>query len=146
MGLITGSPLYMSPEQASASSEPDARSDIYSLGSVAYFMLAGRPPFIADKAMQVLLAHINEAVTPLSHWRPDVPEDLERVVMRCLAKRPEDRYQDAISLRETLLACRSAGAWTPEDAAQWWQHPERVVPELTPTEADEVAQTVNLQK
>ena len=145
-GLITGSPLYMSPEQASASSEPDARSDIYALGAVAYFMLAGRPPFNAEKAIHVLLAHMNEPVVALSQWRPDVPEDLERVVMRCLAKRPEDRYQDAQSLREALLACRSAGAWTREDAARWWQHPERAVPEPAPPAADEISHTLNLQK
>ncbi len=145
-GLITGSPLYMSPEQASASSEPDARSDIYALGAVAYFMLTGRPPFNAEKAMQVLLAHMNEPVVGLSHWRPDVPEDLERVVMRCLAKRPEERYQDAVSLREALLACQSAGTWTREDAAHWWQHPERTVPESAPLVSDEVSHTLNLQK
>jgi len=145
-GLITGSPLYMSPEQASASSEPDARSDIYALGAVAYFMLAGRPPFNADKAMQVLLAHINEPAAALSQCRPDVPDDLERVIMRCLAKRPEDRYQDAVRLREALLACHSAGAWTREDAAGWWQHPERVVPETVDSAPDEVSRTVHLQK
>ena len=127
----------MSPEQASASSEPDARSDIYALGAVAYFMLAGRPPFNAEKAMQVLLAHMNEPVTPLSQWRADIPEDLEPVVMRCLAKRPEDRYPDAVSLRQAFLACRSAGAWTRDDAARWWQHPERLVPEPAPPAPDE---------
>ena len=81
-GSITGSPLYMSPEQALGDSEPDARSDIYSLGAVAYFLLTGVPPFDGDKPMRVILAHAHEPVVPPSHLRGDIPADLEAVVMR----------------------------------------------------------------
>ncbi len=115
----------MSPEQASGSSEPDPRSDIYSLGAVAYFMLAGRPAFDGEGTLQVLLAHMTEPVMPLSQCRLDMPEDLERVITKCLAKNRQDRYQDVVSLREALLACRSAGSWTRADAARWWQEPGR---------------------
>lgn len=122
-GLITGSPLYMSPEQASGVSEPDARSDVYSVGAVAYFMLTGRPPFMADKPLQVMLAHINEPVVLPSRLRGDLPADLEQVILRALAKDPAERYQDAVAMRDALLACRSAGQWTRGEAARWWGGP-----------------------
>ena len=59
-GTITGSPLFMSPEQAIGDSQPDARSDIYSLGAVAYFLLTGRPPFEGSKPLKVIFAHVND--------------------------------------------------------------------------------------
>lgn len=120
-GTLTGSPLFMSPEQAVGDPDPDARGDIYSLGAVAYYLLTGRPVFDRDKPIKVLLAHAQETPQPPSVLRPDLPADLEAVVMRCLEKRPEDRYQDVLSLRAALMACASAGTWTREDAARWWQ-------------------------
>lgn len=120
-GTITGSPLFMAPEQAMGESHPDARSDIYSLGAVAYFLLTGRPPFQADRAIQVLLAHVREEVTPPSQLRSDVPTDLEQVVLRCLAKLPAERYADVPSLAAALDECEAAGAWSRARAAQWWQ-------------------------
>lgn len=120
-GSIAGSPLYMSPEQVLGEEEPDVRSDIYSLGGVMYYLLAGRPPFEGDKPIRVMFAHANDAVVPLGQVRPEVPADLEEIVMRCLAKRPEDRFQDVQSLLEALTACESAGKWTDQDAANWWR-------------------------
>lgn len=119
-GSITGSPLYMSPEQAQGDTEPDARGDIYSLGCVAYHMLTGRPPFEGDKPMKVLIAHAREEVVPPSRLRSDVPDDLEQVVLRCLAKRPEDRYPSAIDLGAALAECRAAGDWNQDLASAWW--------------------------
>lgn len=123
-GAITGSPLFMSPEQALGEIEPDARSDIYSLGAVAYYLLCGRPPFLGDKAMRVILAHVHDSPPPLSQVTSDVPADLERVVMRCLAKDPADRFQNVASLAEALRQCVAAGLWTRQRAAQWWQQSE----------------------
>lgn len=120
-GTITGSPLFMSPEQALGEDEPDARSDIYSLGAVAYFMLTGRPPFDAERPILVLMAHAKEPPAPPSQWRPEVPNDLEQVVLRCLAKRPDERFPDVQSLQAALAACQVSGRWTRADAAQWWQ-------------------------
>ena len=120
-GSISGSPLYMSPEQAMGETEPDARSDIYSLGAVAYYLLTGAPPFDGDKAIKIIIAHANEEVVPPSHLRPDVPSDLEQIVLRCLAKEPDDRFPDAISLARALVHCADAGGWTREDAANWWR-------------------------
>ncbi len=118
-GTITGSPLFMSPEQASGDNDPDARSDIYSLGAVAYYLLTGRPPFTADSPMKVMIAHIRDPVTPPSQLRPELPADLEAVVLRCLAKEPDDRFPDAPSLARALADCEAAGRWRREEARQW---------------------------
>jgi len=118
-GMIFGTPTYMSPEQAIGGGL-DPRSDIYSLGALAYSLLTGQPPFVRDSLVQVLAAHIDEPVTPLSNRCSDIPEDLEAVVLRCLAKDPEERFPDATSVAQALDACRSAGDWTELDAAAWW--------------------------
>jgi serine/threonine-protein kinase len=120
-GSITGSPLFMSPEQATGDHELDARSDIYSLGVVAYYLLAGVYPFSSETPMQVILAHVRQEPVPPSQHNPEIPEDLERIVMRCLHKDPEHRFQDAASLRAALEKCSEAGSWTRVQAAQWWE-------------------------
>lgn len=120
-GAITGSPLYMSPEQAVGDGDPDARSDIYSLGAVTYFLLAGRPPFTANKPLKILFAHAHDKVVPPSKHHEGIPADLERIVLQCLAKKPDDRFPDAATLAEALDACEAAGRWTRHDAARWWQ-------------------------
>jgi serine/threonine-protein kinase len=120
-GTITGSPLYMSPEQATGDGTPDGRSDIYSMGAVMYLLLTGQPPFDSDKAIKVMIAHAHDPVVPPSERNPDIPHDLERVVLRCLAKSPDDRYPDAASLRQALLECEAAGQWSRERASRWWE-------------------------
>ncbi len=124
-GTITGSPLYMSPEQAIGDHEPDARSDIYAMGAVLYFTLTGRPPFEDEKPMRVLIAHAHDAPTPPSQLNGEVPDDLEAVVMRCLQKNSEDRYQSAGELMAALDDCEDAGRWTRDAARAWWQQNER---------------------
>lgn len=119
-GSITGSPLYMSPEQVTGDHEPDARSDIYSLGVVAYYLLSGRPPFEADQTISILVAHAHKRPVPLSELVPDVPADLEAVVMRCLAKSPADRYPSSPALAEALDNCQAAQDWSHQHAAIWW--------------------------
>jgi eukaryotic-like serine/threonine-protein kinase len=121
-GAITGSPLFMSPEQASGDGPPDARSDIYSLGAVAYYLLAGEPPFKGDNAMKVMLAHVGKDPVPLIERNASVPEDLSEIVMRCLSKDPQNRFQDTESLREALANCRDAGNWTRGQARLWWEN------------------------
>jgi serine/threonine-protein kinase len=133
-GTVLGSPPYMSPEQA-AGKDADARSDIYCLGGVGYFLLTGQPPFVRETAMQMLLAHAYEAPKPPRSLRPEVPEDLERVVLTCLEKDPEKRYQDAKSLDRALAECDCADDWSEEQARAWWRrHPvEESVAATTPT-------------
>ena len=111
----------MSPEQAKGGHELDGRSDIYSLGAVAYYMLTGRPPFQANGRAAVLIAHARDPVEPPSRVRPGIPEDLERVVLRCLAKPPDQRFPDAEALEQALGACACAGDWDQARAARWWQ-------------------------
>ena len=120
-GSITGSPLYMSPEQATAEEHADARSDIYSLGAVMYYMLSGNPPFVKDNALQVVIAHASEQVPSLQTNGNDFPEDLEAIVMQCLEKNPEDRFQSVICLVNALTKTTASGVWTSEDAAGWWE-------------------------
>ena len=91
-GTLSGTPLYMAPEQATGDPKLDHRCDLYALGAVAFFLLTGRPPFEAPGAVQVMKAHAREPVVPPSRYRPDLPADLERVVLRCLAKDPANRY------------------------------------------------------
>ncbi|MFO0969586.1 MAG: serine/threonine-protein kinase [Gemmataceae bacterium] len=112
-GAISGTPLFMSPEQA-CGRPADCRSDIYSLGAVAYALLTGRPPFERQHSLELLIAHARDEVTAPSQVRADIPPDLERVILRCLAKSPEDRYQDAAGLEKAL---EQALAATRETAA-----------------------------
>jgi tRNA A-37 threonylcarbamoyl transferase component Bud32 len=124
LGTIIGSPPYMSPEQAAGKNSLDARSDIYSLGAVAYFLLTGQAPFVRETAMMMLMAHAYEPVVPLTKVRPEVPMDLQAVVLRCLEKDPARRYPDTNTLEKALAACEAAEEWTEEQAARWWrEHP-----------------------
>src|SRR5688500_12386143 len=120
-GTITGSPLYMSPEQAIGDREPDARSDIYAMGSVLYFLLTGRPPFEDEKPMRVLIAHAHDAPPPPTQVNPDVPDDVDLVVMRCLQKSAADRFQSAADLAAAIDHCDDYGRWTPDTAREWWR-------------------------
>lgn len=118
---VTGSPLYMAPEQATGDARPDARTDLYGLGAVAYYLLTGRPPFSGPTTMSVLIAVARDPVEPPSSHRPGLPKDLERVVLRCLAKSAADRYPDADALDRDLAACADASEWDFAHAAQWWR-------------------------
>jgi serine/threonine-protein kinase len=109
-GVITGTPAYMSPEQASGQDHLDGRTDIYSLGAVAYFLLTGEPPFVRDRAMQLLVAHIHEPVRPLTDLCAEVPTDLQTVVQRCLEKDPARRFADVSGLHDALAGCGCAGS------------------------------------
>jgi serine/threonine-protein kinase len=106
-GAVTGTPAYLSPEQAGGQDAVDARSDIYSVGALAYFLLTGRPPFAGRTGVKMLAAHLYEEAEPMSRHRPGVPADLEAVVSRCLAKKAEARLPDAKSLDAALGACRT---------------------------------------
>jgi serine/threonine-protein kinase len=107
-GTVTGTPAYLSPEQAGGQDTVDARSDIYSVGALAYFLLTGLAPFAGRTGMKMIAAHLYETPEPLSRHRPDVPADLEAVILRCLAKEPDARFSDAASLNATLASCGEA--------------------------------------
>jgi len=126
-GQILGTPLYMSPEQATGSRVLDARSDIYSLGAVAYFLLTGQPPFNAETAIEAIIAHTRDPVVPLSRIRAEVSADLDAVVLRCLSKSPDERFPTAEALEIALGRCAAASAWDKRRARHWWHDgvPER---------------------
>ena len=126
-GGISGTPLFMSPEQARGLAV-DARSDIYSLGAVAYALLTGRAPFEGTTPMEVMIAHVRDEVVRPSLYQADVPADLERVILRCLSKSPQDRFQDVESLEQALAECAAADQWTHARAAQWWRENDEVLP------------------
>jgi beta-lactam-binding protein with PASTA domain/predicted Ser/Thr protein kinase len=98
---VLGTASYLSPEQAQGTSV-DARSDIYSVGCVLYEMLTGRPPFTGDSPVSIAYKHVKEDPVPPARMNPDIPASLEAVVMKCMAKNPDNRYQTAQELREDL--------------------------------------------
>src|SRR5258708_24760 len=101
-GAVVGTPSYMSPEQCAGDREIDGRSDLYSLGTVAYQMLSGEPPFIGGNAPSIMMKQVTEPAVPVRQRRADVPEDLERIVMRLLAKTPGDRFDTGAALVAAL--------------------------------------------
>ncbi|MBI3903584.1 MAG: serine/threonine protein kinase [Nitrosomonadales bacterium] len=103
-GKVLGSPLYMSPEQV-RSHNVDTRSDIFSLGILLFRMLTGQFPFSGENAHAVMYQIVNEAPRTPSSLSPDIPQALDAIIFKCLAKKPEDRYQNARELEEALRAC-----------------------------------------
>jgi serine/threonine protein kinase len=126
-GTISGTPRFMAPEAITEPDKVDARSDIYALGALAYFLLTGSPVFEA-KALIALLAEVvgTAPVRPSERLGKPLPAELEDLVMRCLAKSPKDRPASAIELRKALLACKCREEFDDERASQWWTaHRER---------------------
>jgi predicted ATPase/class 3 adenylate cyclase len=105
-GMMVGTVAYMPPEQALGRT-PDARSDLYALGVVLYEMVAGRPPFLGDDAVAIISQHINTPPVAPSWHNPEVPRALEALILRLLAKAPEERPESAAAVREALAAIRA---------------------------------------
>jgi serine/threonine-protein kinase len=118
---ILGSPLYMAPERFRSASDVDARSDIYSVGAVAFFVLTGRAAFQAADDAEILQRTLHEeAARPSASAPHPVPVELDLLVTACLEKRREDRPQRVADLIEALDALALAHPWTQQDAAAWW--------------------------
>ena len=108
-GVAVGTPAYMSPEQALGEREVDGRSDIYSLGVVAYQALAGELPFKATNTPAMMMKHLSETPPPLMARRGDLPRALVYAVERAMAKKPEDRWASAAAFRDALAAGAPGG-------------------------------------
>jgi hypothetical protein len=121
-GVIFGTPRYMAPETVYGDFEVDARSDIYNLGGVAFWMLTGRPPFTADRPVAVMIDHVKtKPPVPSEVSEIEIPPALDAIVLRCLEKDPGDRFSSARELRRALDFVPLEEPWDEEMAAAWWK-------------------------
>jgi serine/threonine-protein kinase len=119
-GTAAGTPGYIAPEVAMGEGAIDGRADIYALGCVAYFLLTGALVFEDPNPMSMALKHVQAPpVPPSQRTELPIPDALERIVLHCLAKRPEDRPTSAAAVCGMLAAC-SEGRWSDVDAEAWW--------------------------
>lgn len=119
---VVGTPTYIAPEAIYAGHDIDARADLYSVGCVAYWLLAGRPVFVGETVGEILRQHLHEDPMPPSRCSElEIPADLDEIVLGCLRKRPEERLATAADLLVALDRLDAAPAWTPAKAASWWE-------------------------
>jgi Tol biopolymer transport system component/tRNA A-37 threonylcarbamoyl transferase component Bud32 len=117
-GMAIGTPAYMAPEQAVGDPNVDHRADLYAVGVVAYELLTGRPPFLGATAQAVLSAHVADPPEDVTRLRPAAPPALGQMVMKCLAKKPADRYQSAEEMLPQLDAVLTPSAGTTPTGTQ----------------------------
>ncbi len=127
---IPGTPQYMSPETITDPSQVDARSDIYSLGAVGYYLLSGQHVFDGATAVEICSQHLHDiAVPPSVKLGTTIPKALEELILACLAKNRNDRPQTAAELEEQLRSMRDIGLWDRAQAISWWrEHPDARLP------------------
>ncbi|MGC9503878.1 trifunctional serine/threonine-protein kinase/ATP-binding protein/sensor histidine kinase [Baaleninema sp.] len=133
---LEGTLAYMSPEQTGRTNRPvDYRTDFYSLGATLYELFAGRPPFVKQDDLELVHCHLAKPPTPLSYLNPDLPEPLDAIVCKLLAKSPEDRYQSPQGIAADLETCwrqwRQRGTVKPfplgrQDAPETFQIPQKL--------------------
>ena len=119
VSTLTGTPQYMAPEAILEPDSVDVRSDIYALGAVAYYLLAGTEVFDGKSLVQVCIQHVHQQPEPFSVRGVVVSPELEAIVLACLDKQPERRPQTAAELRRRLEAC-AVEPWSQENARAWW--------------------------
>lgn len=143
---LTGTPLYMAPETITAAETVDERADLYALGGVAWFLLVGRPPFEGRSAIEVCAKQLEQdAPPPSSASTARIPPDLENIVLKLLAKKPEDRFQSASDLERALAECRGLPRWDRSDAEAWWSRHEPAIAQiLHPAAAANL--TINIER
>ena len=118
---MIGTPHYMSPESIRDPQAVDPRSDLYALGAIAWYLLCGREIFSGNTIFEVCSHHLQTPPAELSEVAPETPDPLARLVMDCLAKRPEDRPASTAAFRERLAAAPSPMRWDQERARAWWE-------------------------
>lgn len=132
---MTGTPYYLSPEGVNQPDRVDARSDVYALGAVGYYLLTGTPVFNGSSVIEICLKHSRELPVPPSIRKGQpVSSDLEDLLLRCLAKSADDRPTDATALLRLLESIQVNGTWTHVEAQSWWaSHKEIDHPEASAT-------------
>jgi eukaryotic-like serine/threonine-protein kinase len=120
-GTVSGTPLYLAPEAIRSPDQVDASADLYALGGVMYYLLAGDHVFHGRTTVEVCAHHLHSEPTPIAERvREPLPEGLGKLVMDCLNKDPALRPQSAAKLLERLQSCALATPWTPQAARDWW--------------------------
>ena len=118
--LISGTPAYLAPENMCNPDDVDHRIDLYALGCVAYYLVTGITPFERDSVMQTEMAHVNDTAPSIIESGKSVSPAFEMMVMRCLAKDPQQRYGSAAELQNDIQDIVEAQAWSSADASSWW--------------------------
>ncbi len=120
-GTMTGTPTYISPEAIDRPGEIDLRSDLYAVGAVGYFLITGTPPFQGNSIIELCLQHTQQPPQPPSERLGSViADDFESLLLKCLAKKPEDRPKTALALQRLMEACADSPSWNQEASLQWW--------------------------
>jgi serine/threonine protein kinase len=123
---LTGTPLYMSPEAIQMPNSVDARSDLYAVGAVGYFLLTGQPVFEAENVVELCQKHVAATpVPPSERIRTPIPAALEAAILACLEKSRAKRPQTARDVALLIARCEEATQWSIEDADAWWGRHER---------------------
>ncbi|MCB9651552.1 MAG: serine/threonine protein kinase [Deltaproteobacteria bacterium] len=133
-GMVSGTPAYMSPEQASGRRDLDGRSDLYGLGCVAYFLLTGAEIFDDPNPIQIMLGQIERPPIPMRQRYPGLKlsPEFEAILGRMLEKNRDARFPDAGALADALRGCRLPEPWGPSEAAAWWSRVEHRRPAPRP--------------
>ncbi len=120
-GATTGTPAYMAPEMAVQREKVDRRTDIYALGAVGYWLLTGKYVFDADSGVAMIVEHVKTAPTPPSQRSElPIPTELDAIVMKCLEKEPNSRFQSVRELAAALATVPVEAPWTAQRAERWW--------------------------
>ena len=120
-GVVFGTPRYLAPEMVYGTSGVDGRADIYNFGALAYLMLTGQAPFTAESPVELMIDHVRKVPSPPSEVSElEIPPELDAIVMKCLEKEPDDRFQTIRDVAAALRAVPADEAWTWEKAEQWW--------------------------
>lgn len=137
IGAVVGTPAYLSPEAIEDTASVDARSDLYALGAVGYFLLTGKQLYEGKSTVSICVQHLNaDPVPPSQRLGTTLPTDLEEIVLSCLKKKPASRPQSSEELISILDSCDDSGLWTNSEASHWWARNRETIAERAQSPVD----------
>ena len=142
--VVVGTPAYVAPEAVTDPDRVGPPSDLYALGAVAYFLVTGRRVFEGKTAFELCMRHVKDMPTPPSQLGVHVPDELEAIILRCLAKRPQERFASAAALADALAALPPARDWSTTDARGWWRELRAQQAPVVSTDTPTLTITVDL--